>query len=246
MQINLSEKILGRLAGSSKVNPVVISDLLTLGKDSDVAKELNNLDLSRRIVRCAITINGQSNEIIYLAGQVVAGKLNLHNLSSVKPAPKEKSRYCKSCNQDLPQKLFAKRAHKCISCTKKLEKPIAKACKQAVSAKLAKKKLAKKKAEVAATRFCLICKEPHHKSEFLGQSQMCIATKDQHERYKAAMHSARQDRYRLKAKEQGNGLSLGTGRPSNRKGVILSAETRAKISIGQMARYQLKKEKLEG
>lgn len=241
MQVNLSEKILGRLAGSSKVNPVVMSDLLTFGKDSDVAKELNNLDLSRKIVRCAITINGQSNEIIYLAGQVVAGKLNLHNLSSGKPAPKEKTRYCKICNQDLPRQRFSKRAHKCISCTKKLEKPIAKACKQAASAKLEKKK-----AEAATTRFCLICKEPHHKSEFLGKSQMCMATKDQHERYRAGMHSARQDRYRLKAKEQGNGLSLGTGRPSNRKGVVLSAETRAKISIGQMARYQLKKEKLEG
>ena len=126
MQINLSEKILGRLAGSSKVNPVVMSDLLTFGKDGDIAKELNNLDLSRKIVRCAITINGQSNEIVYLAGQVVAGKLNLHNLSSVKPAPKEKSRYCKSCNQDLPRQQFSKRAHKCISCTKKLGTQIAK------------------------------------------------------------------------------------------------------------------------
>ena len=234
MRVNLSEKILGRLAGSSKVNPVVMSDLLTFGKDSDIAKELNNLNLSRKIVRCAITINGKSNEIIYLAGQVVAGKLNLHNLSSGKPAPKEKTRYCKICNQDLPRQQFSKRAHKCISCTKKLGTQIAKNKKIFTNIKKEKKE------KTTTTRFCLICKEPHHKIEFLGKSKMCMATKAQHERYRAGMHSARQERYRLKAKEQGNGLSLGTGRPSNRKGVVLSAETKAKISMAQIARYRSK------
>lgn len=232
MQVNLSEKILSHLAGSSKVNPVFESELLVLGRNIDVIKELNNLDLSRKIVRCKIIKNGQSNEIIYLSGQVVAGKLNLHNLSSGKPLTKEKLKYCKSCDQDLPRKLFAKRAHKCISCTEKLEKSTSKVRNPAANLRPAKKEKA------TTTRICLICKVPHPSSEFLGRSRMCLATKDQHERYKAEKHNARHEKYRLKVKAQGHGLVLGTGRPSNRKGVVLSAEIKAKISAGQRARYQ--------
>ena len=225
MQVALSEKILRHLSGSNSVNPVIESQLLKLGRKSDVIQELKTLDLSRKIVRCRITKNGASNEVIYLAGQIVGpGELRLHNLSGSKKTITERRRYCKNCDQDLPRQLFAVNARKCMDCMKKL--PI-KVCKPVVAAKQ------------IGTRLCVICKERHPQDAFIGYSRMCLATKDQHARHKKNGQKIRQGRLLAKYKAEKEGvITLTTGRPSNRKGIVLSAEVRAKISEGQRIRHQ--------
>lgn len=226
MQVSLSEKILSQLSGSNRVNPVVESQLLKLGRKADVVKELNNLDLRRKIVRCKVTKNGASNEVIYLSGQLVCpGELRLHNLSGGK-AYKERSnntKYCRGCKQDLPRQSFKENTRKCIECH--LKKPVPKIYKQTG------------KERDASTRICIICKAPHPIIAFTGKTRMCLATKDHHASHKAKLHSAGQKRWREKCTANKTN-NAGTGKTSSRKGVILSAETRAKMTSAQKARHQ--------
>jgi hypothetical protein len=236
MQVSLSEKILSRLSGSNSVNPVIEGDLLKLGRKHDVVQELNILDLSRKIIRCKITKGGSTSEFIYLSGQIVRpGELRLHNPSGGKKEIKERARHCRGCDKDLPRHAFAIHARKCMDCTTEIKKPPHKVSKEA------------KKETNVGTRICLICKVSHPRSAFLGQSRKCLATKDQHERYKAEKHSASQTRWRTKSKlEKENSTYVGTGRTSNRKGVILSAEIKEKMAASQRARYQHKAGGLKG
>lgn len=225
MQVSLSEKILSNLAGSSSARPVIECDLFKLGRKSDVARELNTLDLARKIIRCKITRYGESTELIYLSGQIVGpGKLSLHNLSSGKAVAQEKLKYCKGCDKDLPRQVFSKYAHKCMTC----EKSSPKVCKQTG------------KGRGVGTRLCIICKTQHPYSAFIGKSRMCLDTKDQHAEYKQSLQSKRQRAYSKRVKERiGQGQAPDPARRiSSRKGVTLSDETRAKIAASQKAAHQ--------
>ncbi len=162
MQVGLSEKILNRLAGSSSVNPVIASELSKLGAQRDVARELESLDLSRKIIRCKVTKGETSKELVFLSCQIVSnGRLYLENLPKERDKTKPASlRHCKGCNKDLLANNFARYRQQCIACDKPTKVK-------------------------SITRYCLICKKHHPHSAFPGKSKMCIATKDRHAQYVA-------------------------------------------------------------